>query len=251
MGLLSWRSELRVPIYLFFLAGRPLQGTGVSKQILLPAPPQARSTSPLALPLEPEPEFRKPLAPAARQGAMSAAFRDQIGQLLPKFSNRRGRQSRNRAKQVVGRQLLQPLQPAPPPQVLQSLLLVPAGAVLPTAVLSAPVSNGLHPGGSAPGELACAMVGVLPPQPSETPPPSLPDSIAGISPVLPSPHSPPQISIPSPRRSPSPTPSFSCLMDLTFPESTPSTPTKGQQGKLLITKARNTSKLLQFNLIDD
>ena len=50
-------------------------------------------------------------------------------------------------------------------------------------------------------------------------------TINGISPVLP-PNSPPQISIPSPsRRSPSPTPSFSCLMDMTF-ESAPATPTK-------------------------
>ena len=222
----SHRSPVARTGLLLSPVGRPMhaQAGGVSKQILLPAPPNnathsggqgggTRSSSPLAVPLEPEPEFRKPLAPAAprQQGSMSAAFREQIGQYLPKFSNRRGRQNRSRAKQVVGRQLLQPLQPAPPPQILQPLLLVQEVVASPstqqqqsTAASSSslqqstPSSTSLH-------------------QQSPTPP-ALPPSIKGISPVLHhSPQSPPQISIPSPRRSPSPTPSFSCLMDLSFP----------------------------------
>ena len=227
----SHRSPVARTGLLLSPVGRPMhaQAGGVSKQILLPAPPNntthsgssqaggggARSSSPLAVPLEPEPEFRKPLAPAAprQQGSMSAAFREQIGQYLPKFSNRRGRQNRSRAKQVVGRQLLQPLQPAPPPQILQPLLLVQEVVANPsaqqqqqaTAASSSslqqqqtPSSTSLH-------------------QQSPTAP-ALPPSIKGISPVLHhSPQSPPQISIPSPRRSPSPTPSFSCLMDLSFP----------------------------------
>jgi len=194
--------------------GRPHLGGGASKQILLPAPPPApvsnRPSSPLAVPLDPEPEFRKPLAPAARQGAMSAAFREQIGQYLPKFSNRRGRQSRNRAKQVVGRQLLQPLQPAPPPQVLQPLLVVQG--MLPVTA-PAPISPILPP----------SHLGTSPPDPPvpHTDPQSAPQS-------------PPQLSIPSPRRSPSPTPSFSCLLDLSYPDSAPSTPTKSNQESLYL-----------------
>ena len=213
----SHRSPVARTGLLLSPVGRPMhaQAGGVSKQILLPAPPNnathsgsqgggARSSSPLAVPLEPEPEFRKPLAPAAprQQGSMSAAFREQIGQYLPKFSNRRGRQNRSRAKQVVGRQLLQPLQPAPPPQILQPLLLVQEVVANPSAQQqqqsTATSSSSLQ-------------------QQSPTPP-ALPPSLKGISPVLHhSPQSPPQISIPSPRRSPSPTPSFSCLMDLSFP----------------------------------
>ena len=200
--------------------GRPHTAGGAPKQLLLPAPPAApqakRSSSPLAVPLPPdEPEFRKPLAPAAaRQGTMSAAFREQLNAMMPKFSNRRGRQNRNRAKQVVGRHLLQPLQPAPPPQVLQPLLLVQEVVATPS------------------------------PQPT---PPTLPPSIKGISPVQASPLSPPQISIPSPRRSPSPTPSFSCLMDLTFPESAPATPTKAGENFLLMYQGDGdiSSSLLQ------
>ena len=149
--------------------------------------------SPLALPLlDSEHEFRKPLAPppAARQGAMSAAFKEQIGQYLPKFSNRPGRQRRSRAKQVVGRQLLQP-QPLQPRPLVQLLPLPPTVAVL---------------------------------QPAQTF-----SLVAGEDCTAPG--SPPQISIPSPLRSPpSPTPSLSCLMDLTF-ESAPTTPTKPDSGQ--------------------
>merc|ERR1719430_1480535 len=178
------------------------QAGGVSKQILLPALPNntthssgsqaggARSSSPLAVPLEPEPEFRKPLAPAAprQQGSMSAAFREQIGQYLPKFSNRRGRQNRSRAKQVVGRQLLQPLQPAPPPQILQPLLLVQEVVANPSAQQQQQQST------------AASSSNLQQPTPlhlQSPTPPALPPSIKGISPVLHhSPQSPPQISIP-------------------------------------------------------
>ena len=225
----SHRSPVARTGLLLSPVGRPMhaQAGGVSKQILLPAPLNnatnsggsqasgARSSSPLAVPLEPEPEFRKPLAPAAprQQGSMSAAFREQIGQYLPKFSNRRGRQNRSRAKQVVGRQLLQPLQPAPPPQILQPLLLV-------QEVVASPSTQQQQQNSTAASSSSLQQ-----PNPSSTPlhqqsptSPALPPSIKGISPVLhQSPQSPPQISIPSPRRSPSPTPSFSCLMDLSFP----------------------------------
>ena len=95
----SHRSPVARTGLLLSPVGRPMhaQAGGVSKQIILPAPPNngthnggagqaggTRSSSPLAVPLEPEPEFRKPLAPAAprQQGSMSAAFREQIGQYL-------------------------------------------------------------------------------------------------------------------------------------------------------------------------
>ena len=223
--------------------GRSGVGGGAAKQIIMPGGNGIdKPGSPLAVPLDNEHEFRKPLVPATRQGAMSAAFREQIGQYLPKFSNRTGRQRRNRAKQVVGRQLLQPLiQPRPgvgqmvqvvgqvngimnnvnqigtvvshmnngivshtlTPQLVQ---VVPTQNIMmdntPITIISAPQeeNNHLHPSDN----------GV---------------TNNGISPVL-APNSPPQISIPSPnRRSPSPTPSFSCLMDMTF-ESAPATPSK-------------------------
>merc|ERR1719228_1809774 len=61
----------------------------------------------------------------------------------------------------------------------------------------------------------------------------------GISPVL-APNSPPQISIPSPhRQSPSPTPSFSSLMDMTF-ESTPATPTKNDSFLSIYNESENS-----------
>lgn len=232
----SHRSPVARTGLLLSPVGRPIQAqaSGVSKQILLPAPPNnssqsggstsgTRSSSPLAVPLEAEPEFRKPLAPAAprQQGAMSAAFREQIGQYLPKFSNRRGRQNRSRAKQVVGRQLLQPLQPAPPPQILQPLLLVQE------VVATSPSSQQQQSSAVSSSRVQQTTSSSSGPQQQAPTAPALPSSIKGISPVLHhSPQSPPQISIPSPRRSPSPTPSFSCLMDLSFPESTPNTPTK-------------------------
>ena len=106
---------------------------------------------------------------------------------------------------------MQPLQPAPPPQILQPLLLV-------QEVVAGPSSQQQLTAASSSSSQQ--------PTPSSTPihqqqsptPPALPPSVKGISPVLhQSPQSPPQISIPSPRRSPSPTPSFSCLMDLSFP----------------------------------
>merc|ERR1719336_2724630 len=69
-------------------------------------------------------------------------------------------------------------------------------------------------------------------------------TINGISPVLP-PNSPPQISIPSPsRRSPSPTPSFSAFMDMSFDSnSCQRTPTKSDQ--FLAIYNDNENSLLQ------
>ena len=218
-------------------------GGGAAKQIIMPGGNGVdKPGSPLAVPLiENEHEFRKPLAPpppVRQQGAMSAAFREQIGQYLPKFSNRPGRQRRNRAKQVVGRQLLQPsIQPHPGTgQMIQVIgqvnNIVENGSQVGTVVTH--VNNGI-----VTHTLTPQLVQVVP-MVEATPVTVIPTpvdangiehpvdnglTINGISPVLP-PNSPPQISIPSPsRRSPSPTPSFSCLMDMTF-ESAPATPTK-------------------------
>eukprot|EP00092_Neocalanus_flemingeri_P013394 GFUD01014438.1.p1 GENE.GFUD01014438.1~~GFUD01014438.1.p1 ORF type:complete len:956 (-),score=217.93 GFUD01014438.1:178-3045(-) len=215
-------------------------GGGAAKQIIMPGGNGVdKPGSPLAIPLDNEHEFRKPLVPAppTRQGAMSAAFREQIGQYLPKFSNRPGRQRRSRAKQVVGRQLLHPaIQPRPElgqvVQVVNGIM----GNVNQIGTVVSHMNNGI-----VSHTLTPQLVEVVPTQNimvDNTPITIIsgPQNnqqihtdngviINGISPVL-APNSPPQISIPSPqRRSPSPTPSFSCLMDMTF-ESAPATPTK-------------------------
>ena len=184
---------------------------GAAKQIILPGGNGVdKPGSPLAVPLEAgEHEFRKPLLPPAqvRQGAMSAAFKEQIGQYLPKWSNRPGRQRRSRAKQVVGRQLLRPnIQPRPPhSQVVQILpgLNTQIVQVLP---LSLHTNN-----------MTLVQDQVL-------------DPVPGGESEGQGPQSPPQISIPSPaRRTPSPTPSFSSFMDMSFDSVGQRTPNKSDQ----------------------
>lgn len=239
--LLSPLTSGRLPINRGGLMLSPVSrsGGGAAKQIIMPGGNGVdKPGSPLAVPLvENEHEFRKPLAPPTRQGAMSAAFREQIGQYLPKFSNRPGRQRRNRAKQVVGRQLLQPaIQPHPG-----------AGQMIQVVGQANNMMDNINQLGTVVTHMNNGIVShTLTPQLVQMVPMMDPSSITvisapqeendyqhsadngitinGISPVL-APNSPPQISIPSPRRSPSPTPSFSCLMDMTF-ESAPSTPTK-------------------------
>jgi hypothetical protein len=198
-----------------------------------------------------EVEFRKPLLPppaaaaALRQqqgAAMSAAFREQVGQYLPKFTNRRGRQNRSRAKNlVVGRQLLQQprqllMMQQQQPQ-LQQHVHIPGGlqqlfpqhqiTILETTI-AAPVTiftNTTTTGGGEP---------VLPqqhrqldeqqqPQELQQQQPPFPISLGSLASSVAL--SPPQISIPSPalspvrRDTPSPTPSLSSLMDLSFSDS--------------------------------
>ena len=183
---------------------------GAAKQIILPGGNGVEKPgSPLAVPLETsEHEFRKPLLPPAqvRQGAMSAAFKEQIGQYLPKWSNRPGRQRRSRAKQVVGRQLLQPnIQPRPPhSQVVQ---------LVPQIVQVLPLSLDTH------------NMTLLPDQVSSSSKTNL-----ILDSQTPGNQSPPQISIPSPaRRTPSPTPSFSAFMDMSFDSVGQRTPNKSDQ----------------------
>jgi len=244
--LLSPLTSGRLPISRGGLMLSPVgrSGGGAAKQIIMPGGNGVdKPGSPLAVPLENinEHEFRKPLAPPTRQGAMSAAFREQIGQYLPKFNNRRGRQSRSRAKQVVGRQLLQlPIQPRPPGQMLQVVGQVNGimengnqiGTVV-THLNDGILSHTLTPQLVQVVTTDTIMVNTTPitiipsnQEDNNQPHPANGDgAMNDISPVL-APNSPPQISIPSPvRRSPSPTPSFSCLMDMTF-ESNPETPTK-------------------------
>ena len=212
-------------------AGRAAgSGRGVAKQLPLISEQPEVPGSPLAVPLEPEIEFRKPLAPAVKPSAVSSTFQKQIGQMFPKFSNRRGRQNRNRAKtQLVGPQILQPVQPKQTHNFIQHL-------VLPLA------ANTLTPGTINPFIIESPLTII---HTNNIPSTSL--LSAPVSPILPS--SPPQICIPSPalspaRRTPSPTPSFSSLMDLSFPESAPVTPAKDQylsildEGSLLHTPPR-------------
>jgi hypothetical protein len=217
-------------------AGRNVgAGRGVAKQLPLISELPEKPGSPLAVPLEPETEFRKPLAPAPtlKPAAMSSTFQKQIGQYFPKFSNRRGRVNRNRAKnQLVGRQILQPIQPLRKPPSIQHLVL-PLTTTNPLAVAT---NNFIL-------ETPLTII-----QATNIPSTSLLN--VPMSPIVPS--SPPQICIPSPaisppRRSPSPTPSFSCLMDMSFSESAPSTPSKDQfmsmmdEGSLLHTPPRPSS----------
>ena len=204
-------------------------GRGVAKQLPLISELPEKPGSPLAVPLEPEIEFRKPLAPAVKPPALSSTFQKQIGQYFPKFSNRRGRQNRNRAKnQLVGRQILQPVQPKQTHQIVQHLVL--------------PLATNTLPGNLNPFIIESPLT-IL--QTTNMPSSSL--LSAPVSPIPPS--SPPQICIPSPalspvRRTPSPTPSFSSLMDISFPESAPVTPSKDQfmslmdEGSLLHTPPR-------------
>ena len=201
-------------------------GGGAAKQIIMPGGNGVdKPGSPLAVPLDAaEHEFRRPLLPPApiRQGAMSAAFKEQIGQYLPKWSNRPGRQKRSRVKQVVGRSLLQPsIQPRPGHQVVQIATPVPLN-VRPTQMVMVPLSI-VDPVDSA-------SISIIP-GPSEaltdTQEPSQSSEILCSGSSTLSQESPPQISIPSPsRRSPSPTPSFSALMDMSFESVSQRTPTK-------------------------
>ena len=217
---------------------------GAAKQIVLPGPGAAgdteRAASPLAVPLQldqAEHEFRKPLLPPAPaqpgQGAMSLAFKEQIGQYLPKWSNRPGRQRRSRVKQVVGRHLLHPniqprAAPAPAPapgtQPILTILaqqpstivqVVPVQTVDTAAItLAAPLAPGTD-------------LGPLMEEPQEN---GQGQEISTNGTAATSHESPPQISIPSPsRRSPSPTPSFSSFMDMSFDSCGQRTPTKSDQ----------------------
>lgn len=214
--------------------GRGLGFGGAAKQIILPGGNGVdKPDSPLAVPLEPsEHEFRKPLLPPApvRQGAMSAAFKEQIGQYLPKWSNRAGRQRRSRVKQVVGRHILQTnIQPRPAPnqvvQIINGLVTQPStsGAahaqvvqVLPlpivdsmdsTSITLIPATVETNDSGEEPSDNVIINNDVQEPELT----------------------SPPQISIPEDsRRSPSPTPSFSTFMDMSFDSVGQKTPTKNQ-----------------------
>ena len=209
----------------------PGAGGGAAKQIIMPGGNGVEQPgSPLAVPLDSaEHEFRRPLLPPApiRQGAMSAAFKEQIGQYLPKWSNRPGRQRRSRVKQVVGRSLLQPsIQPRPGQQVVQ----VVGPAPLPLNVRQTQIVQVVPISIMEPVDSASIS---LIPAPSD----ALPDTTTGENghassellsgePAA-SQESPPQISIPSPsRRSPSPTPSFSSFMDMSFESVGQRTPTK-------------------------
>jgi hypothetical protein len=215
-----------------------------------------------------EVEFRKPLLPppaaaaALRQqqgAAMAAAFREQVGQYLPKFTNRRGRQTRSRAKNmVVSRQLLQQQprqlllkQQQPPPQQLhvnsgihqlfphQQFTIVETSGATPVTIFttSAVTSGGLEqlPAATAPPQqqhqqlqFDAHLLQTQTEQPHQqhhtlflsAPPSAAAGPMLGSAASL----SPPQISIPSPALSPircrdetpSPTPSLSALMDLSF-----------------------------------
>ena len=211
--------------------------SSATQSTAVPAPTQ------LLLMSSAEVEFRKPLLPppaaaaALRQqqgAAMAAAFREQVGQYLPKFTNRRGRQNRSRAKNlVVGRQLLQQqprqLLPLPDPQQLQlpngiqqlfphhqiTILNTTTAAATPMTIFA--TTSTTSGGGAA-----------LPPHQHYQQQQELILTTAGplLSAAAASSLSPPQISIASPalspvrgRDTPSPTPSLSALMDLSFSES--------------------------------
>jgi len=213
----------------------PAVSRGIVKQLSLASDLPEKPGSPLAVPLEPVEvvEFRKPLAPAPP--ALSSTLQAQLGHYFPKFTNRRGRQ--NRRNQLVGRQILQPIQPKQPPPTFQSLVLPALSSLAPAPstntnpiVINAPLilsANGiiqsstvLHPS---------TNTRILPVSRKELSSTSL--LSAPVSPIHHHPRSPPQICIPSPalspaRECPSPTPSFSALMDISFNESAPATPTK-------------------------
>ena len=229
--------------------GRGL-GIGAAKQIIMPGPSngvQEKPGSPLAVPLDAaEHEFRKPLLPPStapgRQGAISAAFKEQIGQYLPKWSNRPGRQRRSRVKQVVSRHLLQPNIQSRPTTNNQVVQIIPSNAQIVQVV---PIQN-------IPivDTIDTASITLIPAHNNDnnTADMSLdenqdPSTNGGIPDS--SLQSPPQISIPSPsRRSPSPTPSFSAFMDMSFDSnSCQRTPTKSDQ--FLAMYNDNENSLLQ------
>ncbi len=204
---------------------------GAAKQIIMPGGNGVEQPgSPLAVPLDSaEHEFRRPLLPPApiRQGAMSAAFKEQIGQYLPKWSNRPGRQRRSRVKQVVGRSLLQPsIQPRPGQQVVQVVGPAPVPlSVRQTQIVQVVPISIVDPVDPASISLIPATSEALPDTTTgENGHPSS-EILSGAAAA--SQESPPQISIPSPsRRSPSPTPSFSSFMDMSFESVGQRTPTK-------------------------
>lgn len=252
---------------------------GAAKQ-LLKLDPSDKPTSPLAVPLEREVEFRKPLAPVIKPATLSTSFQQQIGQYFPKFSNRRGRQNRSRAKnQLIGRQIIQPIQPKQPllpgtasvtttaPQTFQRLLmpalggaqvvstnhtnpiLIEAPLILrPANIIAGPVpitatTTSIADSVVVPNTTAATIANL---QPYAKSPPQICIPSPGLSPVRRSPS--PTIVLPSLPRSPSPTPSFSSFMDISFPDSVPVTPTKADQflammdeGSLLHTPPRATS----------
>ena len=202
-------------------------GGGAAKQIIMPGGNGVEAPgSPLAVPLDPaEHEFRRPLLPPApiRQGAMSAAFKEQIGQYLPKWSNRPGRQRRSRVKQVVGRSLLQPsIQLRPGQQVVQVVGPAPVPlSVRQTQIVQVLPISIMDPVDSASISLIPTTSEALPDTTTGDSSDFLSGAVAAIR------ESPPQISIPSPsRRSPSPTPSFSSFMDMSFESVGQRTPTK-------------------------
>lgn len=215
---------------------RPSPGSRgtVAKQLPLPPAGGERAGSPLAVPLDQgtsEPEFRMPQAPAARQGAIrDAAFREQINMLMPKFTNRRGRTNRSRARQtVVGRQLLQPnIAPMPESVTVQVLQPMAVNGQQPMAVngqlLNLPRQHHILVGP--------APIMVAAPHENE---PTSSIQLHNITSTN-QPPSPPQIHIPSPapspahRRTPSPTPSLNSFLDC-FPSTPqpPTTPNKSDQ----------------------
>jgi len=217
---------------------RPSPGSRgtVAKQLPLPQAGAERAGSPLAVPLDQgreEPEFRMPAAPVGRQGAIrDAAFREQIGQLLPKFTNRRGRTNRSRARQthVVGRQLLQPnIAPMPESVTVQ--------VIRPMAVNGHLVN--------LPRQHILVPAPVIVARDNE---PSSSIQMPNVTSTN-QPPSPPQIHIPSPapspahRRTPSPTPSLSSFLDC-FP-STPNPPTTPNKNDQFLAMYEGDSSLLQ------
>jgi hypothetical protein len=202
-------------------------------------PPSGAPTQ-LLLMSSTEVEFRKPLLPppaaaAALRQQQAAAFREQVGQYLPKFTSRRGRQNRSRAKNlVVGRQLLQQqprqLLPLLPEQKQQLVLQVPSSGIqeffphhqitilntttaTPMAIFTSTTTSsggGFHIEEGQQQQQEFTLI----------PAPQMSSSVSSSSAL-----SPPQISIPSPALSPvrpntpSPTPSLSSLMDLSFSDS--------------------------------
>ena len=212
---------------------------GAVKKLPLISDQPDKPGTPLAVPLkQQETEFRKPLAPAIKPAPLPANFQKQLGQYFPRFSNRRGRQSKSRSKNLVGRQVLQPIAPQGP-----RIQLIPAittienlGSVPQTGnqiILQATPVSIINTVGIQEESVHHAMIKGPPMSPIRTP------------------NSPPQICIPSPapsRRTPSPTPSLSALMDI-FPESAPTTPNKSDnfmhhmmdEGSLLQTPPRALS----------
>ena len=214
---------------------------GAVKKLPLISDQPDKPGTPLAVPLkQQETEFRKPLAPAIKPAPLPANFQKQLGQYFPRFSNRRGRQSKSRSKNLVGRQVLQPIAPQGPRiQLIPAITTIETLGSMPQAgnqiILQATPVSIINAVGIQEESVNHALIKGPPMSPIRTP------------------NSPPQICIPSPapspaRRTPSPTPSLSSFMDI-FPVSAPVTPSKSDnfmhhmmdEGSLLQTPPRALS----------